>query len=108
MTSSSEAYTGGSLACWYVEPQHRPRFGACPTGCTGPSTHAERVGGGGNEHTAMRTPTGAARPPGSRQWCGAWPSLPPITPPTRTRTALSLVREDQHQTEPESNGPDGS
>jgi hypothetical protein len=46
MTSSSEAYTGGSLACWYVEPQHRPRIGAGPTGCTGPSTHAERVGGG--------------------------------------------------------------
>jgi CheY-like chemotaxis protein len=59
------------------------------------------------EHTAMRMPPGAARPPGSRRWCGAWPGLPPVTATTRTRTALSLVREDQHQTEPESNGPDG-
>jgi hypothetical protein len=54
MTGSSEAHTGRTLACWYVEPQHRPRMGA-----------------------------------------------------TRTRIALSLVREDQHQAELESNGPDG-
>jgi hypothetical protein len=62
MTGSSEAHAGGTLACWYVEPQHRPRMGACPTGCTGPSTHAERVGGGGNRtccdaHAAWRRAT---------------------------------------------------
>lgn len=67
MTSSSEAYTGGSLTCWYAEPQHRPRMGGCPTRCSGPSTHAERVGGGGKRtycdahaawrRTSIRLPT---------------------------------------------------
>jgi hypothetical protein len=62
MTSSSTAHTGGRLACWYVEPQHRPHIGACPTTCSGPSTHAERVAGGGKRtycdaHAAWRRAT---------------------------------------------------
>jgi len=49
MTSSIEVRTegtAGSLACWYADPEHRPRIGRCPTTCSGPSTHAERVGAG--------------------------------------------------------------
>lgn len=40
--------------CWYHDASHRPALGWCPAGCSGSTTHAERVGGG-EEHTYCAT-----------------------------------------------------
>jgi hypothetical protein len=29
--------------CWYSVAEHRPAVGWCPTRCSGPATHAERL-----------------------------------------------------------------
>ncbi len=59
MTSSSEAYTGEALTCWYVEPQHRRHMGGAQWAAAGPARTPNVLAGGNScdAHAAWRRAT---------------------------------------------------